>query len=304
MGPGTVTLDRAEEIRRTLYRRDELHRARIVPDYRDTLTAEDVSCYREQGYLAMEGLLTADEIEAAKAALSELIGRCDLAEGGVQVQIEPFYRDGQVDERVTDPELRVRKIWLFAGIEPRLGAIAAHPKIVPILDQLIGAGHRMIQDMALIKPPFHGSEKPWHQDGAYFDFAPLGGVVGVWIALDEATVANGCMQVIPGTHLDGPVPHLHARDCQVADERVRVDRAVVVPLRPGGGLFFSALIHHGTPPNLSGDRRRALQYHYAAADCRNLTIEEHAELFSEGGAYAGCRKVDPESGIRRAVHSP
>jgi phytanoyl-CoA hydroxylase len=77
-----------------------------------------------------------------------------------------------------------------------------------------------------------------------------------------------------------------------------------VPLRPGGALFFSGLIHHGTPPNLSGDRRRALQYHYAAADCRNMTIEEHAELFNEGGAYAGCRKLDPASGLSRAVLRP
>jgi phytanoyl-CoA hydroxylase len=172
-----------------------------------------------------------------------------------------------------------------------------------VLDQLIGPGHRMIQDMALIKPPFHGSEKPWHQDTAYFDWTPLGGVIGVWIALDEATVENGCMQVIPGSHLDGPVPHFHVRDCQVADDRVRVDRAHVVPLDPGGVLFFSGLIHHGTPPNLSGDRRRALQYHYAAAECRNMTIQEHAELFNEGGAYAGCRKLDPASGLSRAVIS-
>ena len=304
MGPGTIALDRAEEIRRTLYRRDEMHRARTVETYRETLTAEDVACYQEHGYLAMEGLLTAEEVEAAKAALSELIARPDLAEGGVQVQIEPFYRDGHVDERTTDPELRVRKIWLFAGLEPRLGAIAAHPKLMPVLDQLIGAGHRMIQDMALIKPPFHGSEKPWHQDAAYFDFAPLGGIVGVWIALDEATVANGCMQVVPGTHLQGPVPHFHVRDCQVADDKVQVDRAVVVPLKPGGALFFSGLMHHGTPPNLSGDRRRALQYHYAAANCRNMTIQEHAELFNEGGAYAGCRKLEEGSGLSRAVVSP
>jgi phytanoyl-CoA hydroxylase len=304
MGPGTIALSEAEVIKRTLYRRDELQRARILPDYRATLDAEDLACYREQGYLAMEGLLSEAEVEAAKAALSELIGRPDLKAGGVQVQIEPFYRDGQVDERVTEPELRVRKIWLFAGLEPRLGALADHPRLVPLLDQLIGAGHRMIQDMALIKPPFHGSEKPWHQDTAYFDYTPLGGIVGVWIALDEATVANGCMQVIPGSHLDGPVPHFHVRDCQVADDRVRVDRAVVVPLRPGGALFFSGLIHHGTPPNLSGDRRRALQYHYAAADCRNMTIEEHAELFNEGGAYAGCRKLDPASGLSRAVLQP
>ncbi len=303
MGPGLIELSEQEVIQRTLYRRDATQRARILPAYRGALTAEDLACYREQGYLAMEGLLGTEEVEAAKAALSELIARDDLRARGVQVQVEPFYREGQVDERVTDPELTIRKVWLFAGVSRVLAEIAAHPKLVAVLDQLIGPGHRMIQDMALIKPPFHGSEKPWHQDTAYFDWTPLGGVIGVWIALDEATVENGCMQVIPGSHLDGPVPHFHVRDCQVADDRVRVDRAHVVPLDPGGVLFFSGLIHHGTPPNLSGDRRRALQYHYAAAECRNMTIQEHAELFNEGGAYAGCRKLDPASGLSRAVMS-
>jgi len=304
MGPGLIELSEQEVIQRTLYRRDATQRARILPAYRGALTAEDLACYREQGYLAMEGLLGTEEVEAAKAALSELIARDDLRARGVQVQVEPFYREGQVDERVTDPELTIRKVWLFAGVSPVLAEIAAHPKLVAVLDQLIGPGHRMIQDMALIKPPFHGSEKPWHQDTAYFDWTPLGGVIGVWIALDEATVENGCMQVVPGSHLDGPVPHFHVRDCQVADDRVRVDRAHVVPLEPGGVLFFSGLIHHGTPPNLSGDRRRALQYHYAAAECRNMTIQEHAELFNEGGAYAGCRKLDPASGLTRAVFQP
>lgn len=304
MGPGLLEMSEAERIRRTLYRRDAAQIARIHGQYRTTLSAEDLDLYQREGYLAMEGLLGAAEVAAAKAALSELIARDDLKQAGVGVQIEPYYRDGRADEQVTDPELRVRKVWLFAPVEPRLAAIADHPRLVPVLDQLIGAGHRMIQDMALIKPPLHGSEKPWHQDTAYFDYAPLGGIVGVWIALDEATVDNGCMQVIPGTHLAGPAPHFHERDCQIADDRVQVDRAVVVPLKPGGALFFSGLLHHGTPPNLSGDRRRALQYHYAAAECRNMTIAEHAELFNEGGAYAGCRSIDTASGLRQAVYQP
>src|SRR3712207_1955741 len=98
--------------------------------------------------------------------------------------------------------------------------------------------------------------------------------------------------------------HFHVRDCQIADARVQVERAVVVPLRPGGILFFSGLLHHGTPPNMSADRRRALQFHYAAANCERMSIREHGELFSEGGAYAGCRDWDLEAGMSRAVLTP
>jgi ectoine hydroxylase-related dioxygenase (phytanoyl-CoA dioxygenase family) len=194
----------------------------------------------------------------------------------------------------------VRKIWTFCQADSRLAGLAASDRLVPPLDQLIGPGHRMIQDMALLKPPFRGSEKPWHQDTAYFDYTPLGGVIGVWIALDEATVENGCMQIVPTSHLAGPAQHYHVRDCQLRDGAVDPAQAVVVPLKPGGALFFSGLIHHGTPPNFSGDRRRALQFHYAAANCTRMGIREHAQLFDDHGAYAGCRDWDLEADMSRA----
>jgi phytanoyl-CoA hydroxylase len=292
-------------IKRTLYKTDKAARGRILPGYAERLSETDLAFYREQGYLALEGMFTAEEVESYKAALADVIHGRVGKDKKLYIQEEPYYKEGGSDERaVDDVELRVRKVFYFVQIEPRLASAGNHPRMMNLIDQLIEPEHRMIQDMALLKPPFHGSEKPWHQDTAYFDWTPLGGIIGVWIALDEATVENGCMQVIPGTHLLGPTPHYHLRDCQIVDERVNVDRAVVVPLKPGGVLFFSGLIHHGTPPNVSGDRRRALQFHYAAANCRNMTFKEHAELFNEGGAYAGCRKWDPEAGIPRAVYTP
>lgn len=288
-----------ERIRRSLYRTDASALATIVPSWRDRWTDAEVEQYQSQGYLAMDGLLTPQDVEQAKVALADIAYRRVWNEK-VGIQEEPYYRTGGSDQRIDDPELRIRKLWMFCQADARLAGLAASPRLRPLLDQLIGSDSRMIQDMALLKPPYHGAEKPWHQDTAYFDYTPLGGVIGVWIALDDATVENGCMQVIPGSHLDGPAKHYHVRDCQLADGGVQVDRAVVVPLKPGGALFFSGLIHHGTPPNTSGDRRRALQFHYAAANCTRMTIRQHGELFDDDGAYAGCRDWDLEAGMSRA----
>jgi phytanoyl-CoA hydroxylase len=293
------TDDERERIRQSLYRTDASALGNVLPSWHARWTDDEIAQYHEQGYLAMEGLLTPAEVEMAKAALGDIAHRRVWNER-VGIQEEPYFRSGGADERIDDPELRIRKLWLFCQADARLAGLAASPRLTPLLDQLIEPGHRMVQDMALLKPPFHGAEKPWHQDTAYFDYTPLGGVIGVWIALDEATVENGCMQVIPGSHLAGPAQHYHVRDCQLADNRVQVDRAVVVPLKPGGALFFSGLIHHGTPPNTSGDRRRALQFHYAAANCTKMTIREHGELFDDNGAYAGCRDWDLEAGMSRA----
>jgi phytanoyl-CoA hydroxylase len=286
----------AETIRQSLYRTDAATVGRILPSFPARLTEADLEHFRVHGYLAMNGLLTSAEIEDSKRALSDLAHRRTVWDKRVWSQEEPYFVTGGQDARIDDPELRIRKLAFFVDLDPRLGHVAAHPRVRAIVDDLIGP--------ALLKPPFRGSEKPWHQDAAYFDWTPLGGVVGTWIALDEATIDNGCMQVIPGTHLSGPAPHFHVRDCQIADQRVQVRQAVTIPLRPGGILFFSALLHHGTPPNMSAARRRALQFHYAGANCRHMTIEQHGELFSEGGAYAGCRDWDLAAGTSRAVLTP
>jgi len=63
---------------------------------------------------------------------------------------------------------------------------------------------------------------------------------------------------------------------------------VVVPLSPGGVLFLSGLLHHGTPPNRSASRRRALQFHYVSVNCRKMDGPQHAQIFKEDAGYAGC----------------
>ena len=147
-------------------------------------------------------------------------------------------------------------------------ALAQHPQMIAVLARLIGATPELFQDQALLKPPLIGREKPWHQDNAYFNLPPETAVVGVWIALDEATPENGCMYVIPGWHRAGPVVHFKRRDWQICDTDVAADAAWTVPLKPGGCLIFHGLLHHGTPPSRSPQRRRALQFHYKPAGTR------------------------------------
>ena len=235
--------DEAERIRRTLYRTDASAQATVLPAFRGRLEAADLERFRDQGYLAMEGVLTPDEVVRCAAALDDLARR---RPEGVGAQDEPYFQQDGVES--VAPELRVRKLWKFAGADQTLGAAVVAPRMVAIRDQLIGPGARLIQDMALMKPPHRGAEKPWHQDNAYFDWTPLDGVLGVWIALDPATVENGCMQIAPGSHRAGPAPHYHVRDCQLVDQTSRADRAEVVPLGPGGALFFSASSITGLRP--------------------------------------------------------
>jgi phytanoyl-CoA hydroxylase len=269
---------------RTLYRPAAVISPVGSPEALDDRHAAD---YRRDGFLAVEGLLSPEEVAVAEAAMGDLLHERVPGFEGVMPEpaLKPRWEALSLSERVA----ATRKLWQFVAYEPRLDALARHPRLHRALELLIGEPCRLIQDMALLKPARVGSEKPWHQDMAYFDWSPPEKVLGVWLAIHPATVANGCMHVIPGSHREGPVPHVHARDCQIEDSRVPVERCVAVPLQPGGALFFASLLQHGTPPNESPERRWAIQYHYAGVSCTRISRREHADLYFDGDLYAGCR---------------
>lgn len=238
-----------------------------VAEYVESLSAitdADLARYREQGYLAVRQAFTPEEIEAGLAGLLHLIDGGNPDFTGVL-----FERDAQHLLPTLRPEEKqdvVRKLMWFVEYDARLKALSAHPALLSVLERLIGGETTMFQDMALLKPPGVGREKPWHQDKAFFTISLTAPVVGVWIALDPATAENGCMHVIPGSHLEGPVIHFRRRDWQICDSDVQRTRDVLVPLPPGGLLFFDGLIHHGTPANRTNLRRRAVQFHYTSPD--------------------------------------
>ena len=272
----------SEHIARALYRYDNVHAPLPNPQ---AFRPEHVEHYRQHGFIAIENVFSPEEVQGGKAGISHLIAGGNPAFKGVQ-----FERSATDIEKlsVQQREDLVRKIMDMIEYEPRLKHMATHPSMLPIASALVGAELKLIQDMGLLKPAHVGREKPWHQDTAYFVYEPLEDIIGVWIALDPATLENGCMHVIPGSHLEGPRPHYHDRDCQLPDEDVKVANDVAVPLKPGGVLFFSSLLHHGTPPNRSPSRRRALQFHFAAAHCRRIDGSRHEQLFHDDAGYAGC----------------
>ncbi len=255
----------------------------VLPDPQ-SLADHHVAEFERQGVLAVAGVFTTEELEAARAGLRHLIaGGCPDFRG---LQLEDAAQG--LDLTPEERESYVRKLFDFTPSDGRLKAMAEKPSFLAIVERLVGSEVAISQEMALLKPPRIGREKPWHQDSAYFLFDPPGGVLGTWIALDEATPENGCMHVIPGSHLGGPRPHYHDRDCQLADEDVEVDRGVMVPLAPGGVLFFGGLLHHGTPPNRSPSRRWALQFHYASVHCQKADPLQHRSVFVDRQGDASC----------------
>lgn len=247
----------------------------------------EIAFYREHGYLIVRQAFTPAESAAALQGLVDLImGKRPDFKG---IHFEAAAKDIIFTLTSDQRQDAVRKVWHFVNFEDRLKALSHHPKLLSVVRRLIGdRAPFMFQDMALIKPPRLGREKPWHQDHAYFDY-PLGTpVVGVWIALDEATVENGCMQFLPGRHREGPKIHFQRRDWQICDNEMMGSKSVAAPLQPGGLLLFDGLLPHGTPHNSSPKRRRALQFHYTAEDVVKSAPEERLKHFGSEGKNVTC----------------
>jgi hypothetical protein len=266
------------------------------------LDEAQIAQYERDGFLAFTEVIFDEEVAEARAAISELVQRVandpnaskkgpfwgpESTKFGVQFE-HNYVPDNTNDDEL---ELKVRKLMWYVDEHPHFVFLGReHPKVQSILQSLIGADPILYQDMALVKPPFIGSEKPWHQDNAYFTVTPLESICGVWIALDDATVENGCMHAIRGGHKLGALRHHHDRDCEIVPDRLAEHTEIVpIELPAGGAMFFSGMLPHQTPPNSSPSRRRALQFHYRAVDSVIRNNDEYFQVFAEAdGSPASC----------------
>lgn len=269
---------------------DELYRfdtvANSITGGFSSVSNTDIDYFHQNGYLVIEDAFSTEEIEEALAGMVYLM---DGKKPGFRaIQFESKLAKLKDEMKPQERRDAIRKIFNFVHHETRLKALSEHEGLTQVLKQIMGDTPVLFQDMALVKPPRHGTEKPWHQDCAYFNLAQGTIVVGVWIALDEATADNGCMHIIPGSHNEGPMIHFNRRDWQICDTDVPIARDTMVPLPPGGCLFWHGLLHHGSPVNHSSKRRRALQFHYKPASSDDISTQDRMEIFGSEGKDVDC----------------
>jgi phytanoyl-CoA hydroxylase len=235
---------------------------------------EHLKTFREEGLLVIENAFDEEEIRGAFDAVSKICLQ-ENTEFEAEVASQPAVLDftsgikwalcqwesgTDMRETPSDREKKVRKLMGFCKFDERLKLFSEHPQLLQLSKELLGSDSdpsdlELFQDMALLKPP-GGREKPWHQDSAYFNVDTLSKecpVLGVWIAMDEATPDNGCMRMLAGGHKRGPCHHFQQRDYQICDtdamleehkQRRSIDKApdqervVCVPLQPGSFVIF------------------------------------------------------------------
>ncbi|RSM89791.1 phytanoyl-CoA dioxygenase family protein [Kibdelosporangium aridum] len=147
--------------------------------------------------------------------------------------------------------------------------VARHPALVSALTSMIGPDVKMMQSMLFIKSEGKPGQA-WHQDEAHIPTRDRS-LTAAWIALDNATVDNGCLWVLPGSHRSGVLYPVRDQedvrfDCTKEAYGFTDDDAIPVELPAGSALIFNGyLLHRSLPNNGRAGMRRALVNHYMSA---------------------------------------
>jgi hypothetical protein len=157
-------------------------------------------------------------------------------------------------------------LWFTPG-DDTYGLLVRSQSMVNAVQTLLGEGEVChFHSKLMQKEPKVGGAWEWHQDYGYWyknGFLYPEAMISVMVALTEATVENGCLQVLKGTHKMGRFEHLFAGEQQGADmpfveEALKTCERVHVELKPGDVLFFHSNLLHMSDANLSDKPRWSL----------------------------------------------
>ena len=241
----------------------------------EILAPEQVERFRTDGYLRFGRVLDEEQVERLRATLDRVIAEEESAGNGPERPPEFAYGHDKGRER-TGGGRAIHQFINMWKVAPEYREVAHSPTITGAIRDLMGAERvRLWHDQVISKPPGDNKHFACHHD---FYFWPLDRptMITCWLALDDATVENGCMHVIPGSHRDPrfqPVgcdlsPDIHLSPAPLGPgapgslyHEVRAwmpDRAVPVELKAGECMFHHCLNYHMTPENRTDRQRRAL----------------------------------------------
>lgn len=216
-----------------------------------SISARDIETYNHDGLLIVKGLYSPDEMRDWK---------------------ERIVRHMEEQHALDDPS--GVKVWLVDDLDPFFLEALTGPRIVEVLHALIGPSVEFLS----VKPVYKNSNvsfgSPWHQDWFYWRGTHKH---SVWIALDAADTTNGCLKMIPGSHLT--VAEMTRIDedkgfSKRVDEKSLEGRPVQdLVVEQGDVVFFHDLTLHASHPNTSGrDRWSFIATYRDATESDTATI--------------------------------
>ena len=230
--------------------------------------------FAEHGFALLHNALSADEVAAINAEALKLC-RGELGEIGYGWWDEQDDNASQApgpDETDEDVLRRYLCIHYPHKISGTALAALSAPRIVDALTGVIGPNVKAMQSMLFIKSEGKPGQA-WHQDEFFIPTRDRS-LTAVWIALDDATVENGCLWAIPGSHKRGVLYPARQQDdprfdCSTEsyDFPYTNDDAVPIEIPAGTALIFNGyLLHRSLENSGAHGYRRALANHYMSAE--------------------------------------
>jgi ectoine hydroxylase-related dioxygenase (phytanoyl-CoA dioxygenase family) len=239
------------------------------------LTDAQRSSWAERGFFRMRAFAPAETCAAMLQRVTDVARDPDLA---AELRVKVLQESNKAGVPVAHAEDGVSKIFHLHR-DPVFARFAHSADVVDRVAELIAPDIDVFLSQFIFKTSGAWGQ-PWHQDSFYFPFEPARPVVGVWLAVTEATLVNGCLHVRPASQTE-PV-HTHVPDRRPGAnygyfEIVDHDMAAAEPvlMDPGDLLVFDSHLMHCSTDNESDGIRAAMVYHYAAAG----TVDHSEEYF-------------------------
>lgn len=242
----------------------------------------DYECFMAQGYLRLGKVASAEQLSGLQQRIDDImLGRVCYENMRLQLFDE---QTGQL-RRTMGSEVSTLSYRRIDDLEqdPLFLAYMQHPVFAGIAHRFAGAQVSVFRSMFMNKPARWTQELAWHQDvgsGWGIDSDPIS---TVWTALDEATTENGCMQIVPGSHLHGVINERHflAEDEQLT--YARPGDVIDLPAEAGEAILLHNLLLHrsGTNPTAAARRAFSVTYMNAATRTRD-TGQSFPVLFGAG----------------------
>jgi len=223
------------------------------------LTEKQIQFYREQGYIGVENVFSPAEVADLRRVTDEFVEKSrSVTENNEMFDLEPSHsRDNPRVRRLVHP-IKLHEVYRRT---------LEHPGLLDIVAQLVGPSIFCNGDKLNMKIGGVGSPVEWHQDWVFYPHTN-DDLLAVGVAMDDATLENGCLLVLPGTHKGRILDHNQDGKFvgAITEPDFKPDGAVPIELKAGGISIHHVRTLHGSAPNLSPRPRRLLLLQYCAGD--------------------------------------
>ncbi len=239
--------------------------------------------FMEQGYLRLGKLLSPDELAAIQQRIDDImLGK--IRYENMRFQLDPRYTGSDMTRTVGNQEatLNYRRIDDLEQ-DPLFLAYMQKPLIRQITRRYIGEDVAVFRSMFMNKPAERGTELVWHQDigvGWKIDTNPI---ITVWTTFDAATVASGCMQIVPGSNNLGILNERHFTSEEDQAKYTRDEDVMDLEAEAGEAVLLHNFLLHRSGVNTTTSPRRAFSATYMDVETRSVvTGDTFPIVFGEG----------------------